>query len=330
MDRKKAHFYVHCSQCNELCNGKLRVRCCECNGGAFMVHRDPENWEDVLRSKRITGICESRETPCTDISGGPPFAEFYFKCGKHPSEGEKDYAAPLNLIKTNLKNVPCLACSDISDPVLVFPCTSGHTTCLDCFRQYCSSRLADRQFIPHPEIGYTLPCPTGCESSFIEEIHHFKLLTQEQYDRYQRFATEEFVLQAGGVLCPQPGCGMGLLPDIDCTRVVCQNGCGYVFCRRCLQGYHIGECLPESTSISVLDNCEYLVDPARAADARWDEASKVTIKVITKPCPKCRTPTERDGGCMHMVCTRAGCSYEWCWVCQTEWTRDCMGAHWFG
>lgn len=88
----------------------------------------------------------------------------------------------------------------------------------------------------------------------------------------------------------------------------------------------------------------------RAADARWDEASKVTIKVISKPCPQCRTPTERagtniecqffffffiktskiSGGCMHMVCTRSGCGFEWCWVCQTEWTRDCMGAHWFG
>lgn len=29
--------------------------------------------------------------------------------------------------------------------------------------------------------------------------------------------------------------------------------------------------------------------------ARWDEASKRTIKVSTKPCPKCRIPTERDG-----------------------------------
>lgn len=42
-------------------------------------------------------------------------------------------------------------------------------------------------------------------------------------------------------------------------------------------------------------SCSYSVDPGKAADARWDEASKVTIKVLTKPCPKCRTPTERDG-----------------------------------
>lgn len=84
----------------------------------------------------------------------------------------------------------------------------------------------ERQFMPHPDIGYTLSCPAGCENSFIEEIHHFKLLTREEYDRYQRFATEEYVLQAGGVLCPQPDCGMGLLVEPDCKKVTCQNGCG--------------------------------------------------------------------------------------------------------
>jgi hypothetical protein len=47
-----------------------------------------------------------------------------------------------------------------------------------------------------------------------------------QYAQYQRFATEEFVLQSGGVLCPQPGCGMGILVDGGCTKVACVNGCG--------------------------------------------------------------------------------------------------------
>ena len=36
---------------------------------------------------------------------------------------------------------------------------------------------------------------------------------QEEYDRYHRFATEECLLQAGGALCPQPGCGAGIMPD---------------------------------------------------------------------------------------------------------------------
>ena len=45
-----------------------------------------------------------------------------------------------------------------------------------------------------------------------------------QYDRYQRFGTEEFVLQMGGVLCPNPDCGMGLLPEDPGRRVVCPRG----------------------------------------------------------------------------------------------------------
>ena len=60
----KAHFFVYCSQCTDLCTGKLRVRCGVCGSGAFTVHRDPENWDDVLKKKRITGHCENYETPC--------------------------------------------------------------------------------------------------------------------------------------------------------------------------------------------------------------------------------------------------------------------------
>lgn len=47
-----------------------------------------------------------------------------------------------------------------------------------------------------------------------------------QYDQYQKFATEEYILRSGGVLCPQPGCGMGILADPDCTRITCISGCG--------------------------------------------------------------------------------------------------------
>ena len=47
-----------------------------------------------------------------------------------------------------------------------------------------------------------------------------------QYERYQRFATEEFLLREGGVMCPAPGCGEGIFPEdtrrIQCVRPECQ------------------------------------------------------------------------------------------------------------
>lgn len=255
-ERTRAHFYVHCSQCQQLCAGKLRVRCAVCRGGAFTVCRDPECWDDVLLPRRIRGLCESQEQgaePCVDAaSGEPPCAEFYFKCAVHESGGETDFSAPLSLIKINIRDVPCLACTDVCETVLVFPCQAGHVTCLPCFRRYCESRLLERQFVEHTDVGYTLACPAGCEASAIRDVHHFKLLTAEQYERYQRFATEEFVLRSGGVLCPQPGCGMGLLVDEGCMRVQCQQGCGVS--RVGVSGKPAFHCLPPKRTVRLLSH----------------------------------------------------------------------------
>lgn len=323
---ERPHFYVYCSKpCNSVQVGKLRVRCALCKQGALTLHRDPCNWQDVLNKGQISATCETVGCNGTE-------AEFFFKCRAHETSGEDDSSVALYLVRANLPAIPCLACTEVSSPVIVFECADAHVMCLDCFVTYCVSRLNERQFIGNLEIGYTLSCPIGCQDSLIREVHHFKLMGDNNYERYQRWGAEEAVLAAGGVLCPYPGCGQGIIADEDCRRVVCVGGCGYVFCRLCLQGYHIGECEPEggSGTNSIGGSGTFAVDPSRAASSRWDEASSLAIRVTTKPCPKCRTPTERDGGCMHMVCTRGSCNFHWCWVCQTEWTRECMGAHWFG
>uniref|UniRef100_A0A8C3XQN2 E3 ubiquitin-protein ligase parkin n=1 Tax=Chelydra serpentina TaxID=8475 RepID=A0A8C3XQN2_CHESE len=73
----------------------------------------------------------------------------------------------------------------------------------------------------------------------------------------------------------------------------------------------------------------YMIDKHEAMRARWEEASRETIKKTTKPCPSCHVPVEKNGGCMHMKCPRAQCRFEWCWNCGLEWNRTCMGDHWF-
>lgn len=97
--------------------------------------------------------------------------------------------------------------------------------CLECFQQYCMSRLNERRFVFDHNIGYTLSCPAGCENSLIEGTQHFKILGNEQYQRLLHFGAEEYVMSTGGVLCPQSGCGMGLLADPSCRRIQCTGGC---------------------------------------------------------------------------------------------------------
>ncbi|XP_071075778.1 E3 ubiquitin-protein ligase parkin isoform X3 [Desmodus rotundus] len=289
-------FYVYCKgPCRRVQPGKLRVRCGTCQQATLTLAQ-----------------------------------EFFFKCGAHPTS-DKETSVALNLITTNSRNITCITCADVRSPVLVFPCNSRHVICLDCFHLYCVTRLNDRQFVHDPQLGYSLPCVAGCPNSLIKELHHFRVLGEEQYDRYQHYGAEECVLRMGGVLCPRPGCGAGLLPEPQQREVTCEGGdglgCGLVFCRDCKEAAHEGECNALAASAAVTQ--VYKVDEKAAEQARWEESSKETIKHTTKPCPRCRVPVEKNGGCMHMKCPQPQCQLDWCWHCGCEWNRTCMGDHWF-
>ncbi|XP_074844787.1 E3 ubiquitin-protein ligase parkin isoform X2 [Carettochelys insculpta] len=319
-------FYVFCkSFCQAVKPGKLRVRCSTCKEGALTLTRGPSCWEDVLIPNRITGTCQFQ-----NCNGG--VAEFYFKCGAHPTS-DSETSVALNLITTNRHCIPCITCTDIRSPVLVFQCLHRHVICLDCFHLYCVTMLNDRKFIHDPALGYSLPCVAGCPDSLIKELHHFRILGEEQYNRYQRYGAEECLLQMGGVLCPTPGCGAGLLPEPEVRKIVCEPsnglGCGFVFCRECKEEYHEGECSTLRSTQEAIARKGYEIDEHAAMQARWEEASRETIMKTTKPCPSCHVPVEKNGGCMHMKCPRTHCKFEWCWNCGLEWNRTCMGDHWF-
>ncbi|XP_008292057.1 E3 ubiquitin-protein ligase parkin [Stegastes partitus] len=315
-------FFVYCKSCRSIQPGKLRVRCRSCRQTTLTLSRGPSCWDDVLLPGRIHGVCQSEGCHGNE-------AEFYMKCATHPTSDD-DLSVALDLIMTNIRGVPCIACSDVMDVVVVFQCSERHVICLDCFRRYCETRLSERQFVHHPVIGYSLPCAAGCDDSLIKELHHFRILGDDQYGRYQQYGAEECLLAIGGLMCPSPGCGAGLLPPDDGRRVECdrQLGCGFIFCRTCGESYHQGACQVASAPPTGEASQGFVVEGEATLRGRWDRASLLLIQESTKRCPQCSVPVERNGGCMHMQCPR--CRMEWCWLCGAPWNRDCMGNHWFG
>ncbi|XP_049708545.1 E3 ubiquitin-protein ligase parkin isoform X3 [Elephas maximus indicus] len=292
-------FYVYCKDpCRAVQPGKLRVQCSTCKQATLTLAQGPSCWEDVLIPHQMSGECQSPNCPGN-------VAEFFFKCGAHPTS-DNETSVALNLITTNSRDISCITCTDVRSPVLVFQCDYRHVICLDCFHLYCVTRLNDRQFVHDPQLGYSLPCVAGCPNSLIKELHHFRILGEEQYNRYQQYGAEECVLQMGGVLCPSPGCGAGLLPEAGMRRITCEGGyslgCGLVFCRDCKEVYHEGECSAQSEASGMITQ-GYRVDEKAAEQARWEEASKETIKKTTKPCPRCHVPVEKNGS----LCKRKYC-----------------------
>ncbi|EFB19683.1 hypothetical protein PANDA_009466, partial [Ailuropoda melanoleuca] len=65
----------------------------------------PSCWDDVLIPNRMTGECQSANCPGTA-------AEFFFKCGAHPTS-DKETSVALNLITTNSRDITCITCTDI-------------------------------------------------------------------------------------------------------------------------------------------------------------------------------------------------------------------------
>ncbi|KAK7944744.1 hypothetical protein WMY93_000472 [Mugilogobius chulae] len=56
--------------------------------------------------------------------------EFFFKCASHPTS-QDDRSVALDLVTLNSRKVPCIACMDVMDVVVVFSCAERHVICLD-------------------------------------------------------------------------------------------------------------------------------------------------------------------------------------------------------
>jgi len=51
------------------------------------------------------------------------------------------------------------------------------------------------------------------------------------------------------------------------------------------------------------------------------QASELWIKRLTKKCPQCKAPIQKNGGCNHMTCVSQQCGgYHFCWLCMQPYT----------
>lgn len=99
-------FYVYCKgPCHRIQPGKLRVQCGTCKQATLTLAQGPSCWDDVLIPNRMSGECQSPDCPGTR-------AEFFFKCGAHPTS-DKETSVALNLIASNSRNITCIACTDV-------------------------------------------------------------------------------------------------------------------------------------------------------------------------------------------------------------------------
>ena len=162
-----------------------------------------------------------------------------------------------------------------------------HKFCRDCFTNHIAVKLEER--------NTDIDCPQlGCKKYMVESDAE-ELLSFEQLTNWKRQVLESHITKSAS--CRR-------CVGIDCTTVAYQEGdemkatctkCQASFCFGCGEENHV---------------------PAKCCDIKAFlpllSSSELAVQKLSKPCPGCRAPIEKNDGCNHMTCK---CGVHWCWLC---------------
>ncbi|GAB5033205.1 ring-finger-containing e3 partial [Nannochloropsis oceanica] len=180
------------------------------------------------------------------------------------------------------------------------------TTNATCIKTYLETRIHEGR-AEHP-------CPmrgdAGCNFVFGDD-HLHKIVDPAILAKHQHRAT----LLAEPSLRECPSChtlvkgGSKHRPSLTCPS------CGLKFCFLHATAHAMDEVRRwEGRRGEGRHSCRQYKRQMRAVE----RASASTVKRISKPCPQCKAPIEKDGGCNHISCI--SCRYEWCWLCDQRYT----------
>lgn len=184
----------------------------------------------------------------------------------------------------------CDICIGDDSPLVTIP-SCAHSVCRRCLTDYCSIDAGDKI----PLRCFAAP---GCESLLpIEWLADklpqpaFKTLLGRVVDAHCQSHPAAYVC------CSGEDCEQYLTRGWQSDRIICPS-CLLVNCTKCKTLYHYGEACEEFTE---------------RTDPHNEALSRHLAEAGGKRCPRCQTPSIKEEGCNHIICT--GCRVHYCWLC---------------
>jgi hypothetical protein len=194
-------------------------------------------------------------------------------------------------------NICMTAFCEDSESFITYMC--GHTFCIDCWQGYIASQVREGATSIHTT------CMGEKCSQKLSPLFVLENLQDEKdlYKQYQTYLVNDMMEKSGmqGVRWCSAGCSAILTSEL-CV-------CGAVTCLGCGDKDH--RPMP----------CDLVKIWKQITSAT--DANETWLKSRTKPCPKCKTPIEKNEGCHHMGCSK--CKFHWCWVCLEDWSKHGYG-----
>eukprot|EP00210_Caulerpa_lentillifera_P006623 g6328.t1 len=201
---------------------------------------------------------------------------------------------------------PCMVCFEDITPRnqcrISLPC--GHVTCDSCWKGILQARLDEgdvhKAICPWPECSFQFPL--SCLSL---------ILHKSDSARFLKLLMSRFVDMSSQMRwCPREECGSAVLaldpvPPDQVFSASCH--CGTIFCFSCSHPSH------EPASCSQAEEWRGALDVINT-----EKQSMNWLKLKTVPCPRCKSPIQRDGGCNQMACSV--CRQLFCYQCGQPWS----------
>jgi len=183
----------------------------------------------------------------------------------------------------------------------LIPLGCGHGFCRDCWTGYLHSQVDEGKS------SVATKCPQHKCNLAVPGKFFFDFCDLERQQKYQEWCLKAYVDESSSVKwCTNPvGCQFAVeYPGIDSIEIKCN--CCFAWCWACGEESH------KPASCGTVNQWN-IKNSAESENISW-------IRANTKQCPKCHKPIEKNQGCNHMVCSKAGgCGHEFCWLCLGEW-----------
>ncbi|GFO18180.1 E3 ubiquitin-protein ligase rnf14 [Plakobranchus ocellatus] len=190
----------------------------------------------------------------------------------------------------------------------------SHAFCHTCMQAFCELHITAGTV-------EELRCPTQKCDSIVPPYIIQTVLPEEAYDRWEKLLLQKTLdSMEDTVYCPRCGNVVIVEEEKELNLAHCPL-CFFAFCTLCERVWHQGRsCETEEDLLEDLQQRD-TSGMTHAVQRKFEELrkkletemkTKATVKKSTRPCPKCKIPVEKIGGCNKMTCK---CGAFFCWVC---------------
>ncbi|KAM9727786.1 cullin-9 [Menidia menidia] len=189
------------------------------------------------------------------------------------------------------------------EPELSLSCR--HYCCRSCWQEYLTARIEQN-------LVMSCNCPiTDCQAQPTSQFFLRILTDKDTVAKYQSALLRGYVECCSNLTwCTNPQ---------GCDQILCRDHLGgMATCSSCCWSSCFSCNFPEAHYPASCSHMSQWMDDGGFYEGMTVEAqSKHLAKLISKRCPSCQAPIEKNEGCLHMTCAK--CNHGFCWRCLKPW-----------